>query len=102
MYDIQFKKNAGKELAKLSRKEQIEIAAILDSLKQDPKPPGHKQLNGFAEHPPIFRVYCACGQHRIIYTLKENRLLILVLKVGLRVGVYSDFARMMRGVKPLP
>ncbi len=87
LYQIQFKKNAGKELAKLARKEQVEIAAILDSLKENPKPLGHKQLNGFEEHPPIFRVYCLCGQHRIIYTIKENLLLVLVLKVGLRAAL---------------
>jgi mRNA interferase RelE/StbE len=99
VYDIQFKKSAGKELAKLPRKEQTEIAAILESLRENPKPLGHKQLNGFTEHPPIFRVYCVCGQHRIIYTIKENLLLILVLKVGLRATVYSDFAEI---VKPRP
>jgi mRNA interferase RelE/StbE len=102
VYDIQFKKSSGKELAKLPRKEQVEIAAILDGLRENPKPVGHKQLNRFNEHPPIFRVYCMCGQHRIIYTIKENLLLILILKVGLRATVYSDFAEMMRGVKPRP
>lgn len=102
MYKIQFRKSAGKELAKLPRREQVEIAAILESLKENPKPVGHKQLSGFDEHPPIFRVYCACGRHRIIYTIKENLLLILILKVGLRATVYSDFAEMMRGVKPPP
>jgi mRNA interferase RelE/StbE len=102
LYEIQFKTNAGKELAKLPRKEQVEIATILESLKENPKPLGHKQLSGFDEHRPIFRVWCACGKHRIIYTIKENFLLILVLKVGLRATVYSEFAEMMRNVRPPP
>ena len=90
MYQIQFKKSAGKELAKLPRKEQVEIAAILESLKENTKPLGHKQLSGFDEHPPIFRVYCACGQHRIIYTVKENLLLQDLRDAVLKTAAYVE------------
>ncbi|QYO61977.1 type II toxin-antitoxin system RelE family toxin [Leptolyngbya sp. 7M] len=83
-YHIEFLKTAKKELFKLPQDVQRRIAAKLDALSVDPCPPDSKKLkNGNG------RLRIRVGDYRIIYRLEEDRLVILVIKIGHRRDVYK-------------
>lgn len=82
-YQIEFLKTAQKELLKLPQDVQRRIAAKIDALAMDPYPPDSKRLkNGNG------RLRIRVGDYRVIYRLEEDRLVILVIKIGHRRDVY--------------
>lgn len=83
-YRIEFLKTAQKELLKLPQDVQRRIAAKIDALSVDPRPPDSKKLKNGNE-----RLRIRVGDYRIIYRLEEDRLVILVIKIGHRCNVYQ-------------
>ena len=86
-YTIEFKPSAARAFEKIPRPEQIRIAHRIDALSVQPYPQGVEKLKGAAE--PLFRL--RVGDYRVIYTVVQKRLLILVVKVGHRREVYRGF-----------
>ena len=84
-YTVELGTRAAKELRKLDRPVQARIVAALALLRDDPRPPAVKPLVG---HPGYLRV--RVGDYRIIYTVNEGRLLVLVLTLGHRGSIYRD------------
>ena len=84
MYEILFTKQADRALRKMSRNTARLIREKLDQLAQDPyaRNPNVTRLQGR----PGYRL--RVGDWRVIYELEEDRLVILVLKVAPRGGVY--------------
>jgi mRNA interferase RelE/StbE len=84
MYEIFFTKQADRALRKMSRKTARLIREKLDQLAQDPyaRNPNVSKLQGRSGY--RLRV----GDWRVIYELEEDRLVIMVLKVAPRGGVY--------------
>ena len=82
-YTIQFKPLALRQLEKLPRDAQKRLAAKIESLRDDPFPPGSRKMEGI---PDAWRV--RAGDYRIVYQVFRGRLLVLVLGVGHRKDVY--------------
>ncbi|MFC1975113.1 type II toxin-antitoxin system RelE/ParE family toxin [Chloroflexota bacterium] len=84
MYEILFTKQADRALRKMSRNTARLIREKLDQLAQDPyaRNPNITRLQGR----PGYRL--RVGDWRVIYELEDDRLVILVLKVAPRGGVY--------------
>ena len=84
MYRIVFTKQANRALRKMSRDTARLIREKLDQLAQDPYAPNLNltKLQGRSGY--RLRV----GDWRVIYELEDDRLVILVLKVAPRGGVY--------------
>ena len=84
MYRIVFTKQADRALRKMSRNTARLIREKLDQLAQDPyaRNPNLTRLQGR----PGYRL--RVGDWRVIYELEDDRLVILVLKVAPRGGVY--------------
>jgi mRNA interferase RelE/StbE len=82
-YRIEFRPAAFRELAGLEKSVRLRIAATVDSLAQQPRPPGVEKLKG---HERRYRV--RCGDYRIVYEIKDALLLILVVRIGHRRQVY--------------
>jgi len=82
-YRIEFRPAAFRELARLEKSVRRRIAAIVDSLAQQPRLPGVEKLKG---HECRYRV--RCGDYRIVYEIKDAILLILVVRIGHRRQVY--------------
>ena len=82
-YRIEFRLAALRELARLEKSVRLRIAATVDSLAQQPRPPGVEKLKG---HETRYRV--RCGDYRIVYEIKDALLLILVVRIGHRRQVY--------------
>lgn len=83
-YQVELLRSAAKELAALPKAIQQRIASVIDNLSNDPRPPGTKALQGDGKYLRI-RV----GDYRVIYHVADDRLVVLVVKVGHRRDVYQ-------------
>lgn len=85
-YNVQFSKEALKYFSKLDRKKQKKLASVIDALKLNPfLLPNVKPIQG--QSYDMYRV--RVGDLRIIYRLENEKLLILVLKIGPRGDIYK-------------
>ncbi len=82
-YAVELTKRAAKTLGKLDRSSQRRILAALVLLRSNPRPPGMTALVG---RPGELRV--RAGDHRIVYEIIDDRLVVLVLTIGHRRDVY--------------
>ncbi len=82
-YRVHLARRAVKSIARLPRTEQQRIRAAIDLLADEPRPPGCVALTGEAG---VYRV--RVGDYRILYEVVDERLLILVVRVGHRRDVY--------------
>jgi mRNA interferase RelE/StbE len=82
-YSIEMEKSAAKALSKLETREQNAIVKAIDGLAHDPRPDGVKKLSG---QDNLWRI--RAGDYRIIYTISDKRLIVLVLNIGHRKDVY--------------
>jgi mRNA interferase RelE/StbE len=81
-WSIKWDSRALKEVAEIPKSDQKRIVDAVESLAADPLK--GKPLKGRWQGLRRIRV----GVHRIIYTLRNAELTILVLRVGSRGGVY--------------
>lgn len=82
MYNIEFTKTAEKQFYKLDKQVQKRIAASLERSRI--RPFSHvKRVVGSTNY--RLRV----GEYRIIAEIKEEKLIILVIKVGHRKNIYK-------------
>ncbi|MGI6749170.1 MAG: type II toxin-antitoxin system RelE family toxin [Atribacter sp.] len=85
-YQILWHKDAVQDLKKIDRKITLSIISKVEKyLARDPIKLGMPLKGNFKG---FFRY--RIGKFRVIYTIQENHLLILVLKVGKRVEVYDE------------
>ncbi len=83
-YSVEFLRTALKELSKLPKDIQQRIAQKIEELKTNPYLPGVKALtNGDG------RLRLRVGDYRIIYRIEEDKLVIVIIKVGHRRNVYK-------------
>jgi mRNA interferase RelE/StbE len=83
-YRIEFRPAALREIRKIDRSMQPRIQGAIALLAQDPRPPASRALRGR----PGFRL--RVGDYRIIYTVNDDILLIVVVTVGHRREVYRN------------
>ena len=76
---------ASKAIRKLTPAIQGQIKAALDSLKNNPRPAGHKKLSGGSD---LYRV--RSGDYRIIYAIEDQIITVTVVKVAHRKEVYRN------------
>jgi mRNA interferase RelE/StbE len=84
-YSIEISTSAAKSLGKLEKSNRLRIVGVIELLGVDPRPPGPKMLRG-GEHG---RWRVRVGDYRIVYTIEDDRLLILVLRIAHRREVYD-------------
>lgn len=83
-YRIEFKASAFKELESLPDKStRSRVVGRIEALAENPRPPGCEKLADRGNHYRIRQ-----GDYRIVYTIEDDRLAILVIKVGHRRDVY--------------
>lgn len=82
-YRIELSATAEKQFRKLPKSAQRRLAIVINSLAADPRPRGSRRLQGYED---VFRV--RSGVYRIIYSIVDKRLLIIVLKIGHRKDIY--------------
>ncbi len=81
-YKIFFKLSVEKDLRLIPQKDLKKILQHINSLTQDPRPPGSEKLTGQER----YRV--RQGRYRILYSIQDDKLTIWVVKIGHRKEVY--------------
>lgn len=82
-YRVELRPAAVKALRKLDAQSARRVRGAIALLAHDPRPPGAKALRGG----PALRV--RVGDYRIIYTVQDDVLLIVVVTLGHRREVYE-------------
>ncbi|MDQ3324674.1 MAG: type II toxin-antitoxin system RelE/ParE family toxin [Actinomycetota bacterium] len=82
-YRIELRPAAVRALRKLDPQTRHRIHGAIALLAQDPRPPGARALRGR----PGFRV--RLGDYRIIYTVTDDVLLVVVVTLGHRRDIYD-------------
>ncbi|MBM3956978.1 MAG: type II toxin-antitoxin system RelE/ParE family toxin [Gemmatimonadetes bacterium] len=88
-YGITFLPQADRQFRALSRATQARIKPRIDSLADNPRPRQAKPLHGSLKGRWRPRV----GDYRVIYEIRDDVLIVLVISVGARSGVYGETAR---------
>ena len=78
-YEVVLSPKAEKQLDELPTPLRRRITEAVEGLESKPRPHGVKKLTG-AENLWRIRV----GDYRIVYTIEDDRLIVLVVKVGHR------------------
>lgn len=84
-YRVEISTSAARSLAKIEKKTRLRVIGAIELLAVDPRPPGVKMLRGGEQGRWRARV----GDYRIVYTIQDNRLIVLVLRVAHRREVYD-------------
>lgn len=88
-YELLITAAAAKELDRLPRKKdrQAVVDRIL-ALAADPRPPGSVKLSG---REPLYRI--RQGSYRVVYSIEDDRLIVIVIRVADRKRVYKESSR---------
>lgn len=82
-YTVILKPAAEKQLDKLPLKARLRIVAALEELERNPRPVGCLKLTGEED---LYRV--RVGDFRIIYSIEDKRLHVLVVRIANRKDAY--------------
>jgi len=81
-YKIFIKPSAIKEIENIPKKDRLRIIKRVQALADDPRPTGCEKLSGQER----YRV--RQGTYRIVYSISDFELIIIVIKVGHRRDIY--------------
>ncbi len=83
MYRVIIKPSAEKQLDRLPASARRRVVQALTAFRDDPRPPACTKLEGADD---LWRI--RVGQYRVIYTIQDEQLIVLVLRVAHRRDVY--------------
>jgi mRNA interferase RelE/StbE len=83
-YEVSLKKSVAKDLRAIPKRDVGRILERIRSLAEEPRPAGCEKLSSQE------RYRIRQGVYRIIYEIEDNRLVVLVVKVGHRREVYQN------------
>jgi mRNA interferase RelE/StbE len=83
-YELAFKKSVAKDLRVFPKADVQRIVRRMQALADDPRPAGCEKLSGQER----YRV--RQGVYRIVYEVRDERLVVLIVKVGHRREVYRS------------
>jgi mRNA interferase RelE/StbE len=82
-YEVIIEDSAARTIRKLPRDIQSRVVEKLESLADNPRPPGHVKLSGPQD---LYRV--RVGNYRIVYQIGDDRRVVIVLVVAHRRDAY--------------
>ncbi len=85
IFRIEYKNSVKKELRKLSRADRIVVINKIELLKVEPRPEGSAKLKGSRD---LFRI--RHGDYRVIYQIKNEVLVIIIIRIGHRREIYKN------------
>ena len=88
-YELVITARAAKEIDAVPRKKDRQaVVGRIQKLRDQPRPPGCTKLSGGVD---LYRV--RQGRYRIVYSIEDDRLVVIVVKVGDRKDVYRKGGR---------
>ena len=83
MYRVEYERAASRELGKLPRQIQARIVEAIEELAEEPRPPGSRKMAGTVNGHRI-----RAGDYRVLYDIRDDVLIVAVIRVGKRDQVY--------------
>jgi mRNA interferase RelE/StbE len=83
-YNVEFKPWVWKDLDGVRKADRLRILKRIDLLASDPRPSGSEKLSGYKDRYRIRQ-----GNYRILYSIEDDRLIVIVVKIGHRREVYD-------------
>ena len=83
-YKVFLRKSARKELEKLPKTSLKLIIKRIEQLSEEPRPAGCEKLSGKG----YYRT--RQGKYRIVYSIQDQELIILIIKIGHRKDIYQN------------
>ncbi|ACU88941.1 type II toxin-antitoxin system RelE family toxin [Desulfomicrobium baculatum] len=83
-YSLSFKASVAKDLRQIPKRDVQSILKRIEGLADDPRPSGSEKLSGQER----FRV--RQGTYRIVYEIKDQELVVMVVKIGHRCDIYRS------------
>lgn len=95
MFSIELTPTAKKELDGLEADARDKVEQRIDSLAKDPRPLKVEKLKG---GDGLLRV--RAGSHRIVYFVEDERVVVLIVRIGHRREVYRNLDALRSKAKP--
>ena len=83
-WTVRYHRDLEKEIRRLPKPHIRRILEALESLSDDPHPPGSKKSQGY----DLWRVQV--GVYRIIYQIDDENQIVNTFRIGHRKGVYRN------------
>jgi len=80
-FEVIFKQSVAKDLRQIPNKDVVRILKRIETLKTEPRPPGVEKLSGQEK----YRI--RQGVYRILYEIRNDELIVVVVKIGHRRDV---------------
>ena len=84
-YAVAFRPSVWKNVKNVPKKDLVKIKSKIEEISSHLPDPSVTKMSGDNDFHKI-----RCGNYRIIYEIHENRLIILVVKIGHRKDVYRN------------
>ena len=81
-YKLVIKNSVAKDLRKIPNSDLERVLSRIRALAEDPRPPGSEKLSGEEKY------RLRQGNYRILYTVNDAEICVVVVKVGHRREVY--------------
>ncbi len=82
-YRLEIAAIAKRQFKQLPDDVQSRLRAKIESLASCPRPHGSRKLIGYQD---VYRI--RAGRYRVIYSVDDEKVIVLILKLGHRRGVY--------------
>ena len=82
-YSLEITASAEKQLTRLPKADKVRVPRKIVELAAVPRPAGCRQLRGQED---VYRI--RVGVYRVIYSIEERLIVVLILKIGHRKDVY--------------
>lgn len=82
-HELEITRTAEKQLRKLDRQARERVLRAIGELAEEPRPRGSRKLTGYDD---VFRI--RVGTYRVLYSVEDRALVVLILKIGHRRDVY--------------
>ena len=86
-YRVELKKSVQKDFASIPKKDLQRIILVIEALADDPRPPQSNKLSGLEQY------RLRQGNYRILYSIKDDLLIVFVVAVGHRKEIYRQERR---------
>jgi mRNA interferase RelE/StbE len=83
-FELRLKPSVAKDLHGIPQEDVRRILARIETLRENPRPPGSEKLSGQER----YRV--RQGNYRILYTVADAEVVVEIVKIGHRREVYRD------------
>lgn len=91
VYKVELIESAEKDFDKLTKKAQAQVAKLIDTLETGPRKGNVRELVGYKG---VYRK--RTGDYRVVYTIEDDVLVVIVVAVGPRKEIYEMLKRRIK------